>query len=48
MCDKLGPAALDTDGAEGSILITSTPNPIKGGGLLWASLARWKASGATL
>ena len=38
MCDKLGPAALDTDGAEGSILITSTLNPIKGGGLLWASL----------
>jgi hypothetical protein len=48
MCDKLGPAALDTDGAEGIILITFTLNPIKGGGLLRESLARWKAFGATL
>jgi hypothetical protein len=48
MCDKLGPAALDTEGAEDSILITSKLNPIKVGGLLWESLAGWKASGATL
>src|ERR1700730_17724624 len=32
-CDKPWPAAVDADGAEGNILITCTPNPIKGGGL---------------